>query len=83
MDLRIMSTMLSQGITLMVAGMGTVLLFLSLMVCVMAATGAYFKKHAERFREHPEAASRVERISSDDSDSIAVAVAALTAYLKK
>lgn len=79
----IMSTMLSQGITLMVAGMGTVLLFLSLMVCVMAATGVYFKKHADRFREQPKAASRVDRISRDDSDSIAVAVAALTAYLKK
>jgi sodium pump decarboxylase gamma subunit len=75
--------MLTQGITLMVAGMGTVILFLSLMVCVMLLVGAFFQKHADRFREQPEAVSRIRRISSDDSDDIAVAVAAVTAYLKK
>ncbi len=75
--------MLTQGLTLMVAGMGTVIVFLSLMVSVMQITGAYFKKNAERFREQPESVSRVERISGDDSDVVAAVVAALTAYLKK
>ena len=78
-----MDTMISQGITLMVAGMGTVLLFLSVMVVVMMATGAFFKKYADRFYEKPVADSRTARAPRDDSDAIAVAVAALTAYLKK
>ncbi len=78
-----MVSMLTQGLTLMVAGMGTVIIFLTLMVSVMQVTGAFFKKNAARFREQPETASRVERISSDDSDVIAAAMAALTAYLKK
>ncbi len=67
----------------MIAGMGTVVLFLSLMVFVMYLTGTYFQKHAARFCEQPEAVSRIRRISSDDSDEIAVVVTALTAYLKK
>jgi len=75
--------MLTQGLTLMVAGMGTVIVFLSLMVSVMQITGAYFKKNAERFREQPESVSRVERICGDDSDVVAAVVAALTGDLKK
>lgn len=78
-----MTSILTQGLTLMVAGMGTVIVFLSLMVTVMQITGAFFKKNAARFHEQPEHVSRVERISGDDSDVIAAAVAALTAYLKK
>jgi len=75
--------MLAQGITLMIAGMGTVILFLSLMVFVMYLTGVYFQKHVDRFREQSEPVSRIQRISSDNSDEIAAVVAALTAYLKK
>ncbi len=67
----------------MIAGMGTVIIFLSLMVSVMQVTGAFFKKNADRFREQPGPESRVERISSDDSDVVAAVMAALTAYLKK
>lgn len=78
-----MTSMLTQGITLMIAGMGTVIVFLSLMVSVMQITGAFFKKNADRFREQPKPVSRVERISGDDSDVVAAVVAALTAYLKK
>ncbi|MBT3192744.1 MAG: OadG family protein [Verrucomicrobia bacterium] len=63
--------------------MGTVILFLSLMVLVMQLVGAFFKTHAARFQEQSKDVSRIRRISSDDSDEIAVAVAALTAYLKK
>ena len=78
-----MAPMMTQGLTLMIAGMGTVIIFLSLMVSVMQVTGAFFKKNADRFREQPGPESRVERISSDDSDVVAAVMAALTAYLKK
>ena len=79
-----MNTSITQGLTLMVAGMGTVILFLTLMVTVMKLTGAYFIKNIERFREQPEkTTNRIKRISHDDSDEIAVIVAAITAYIKK
>jgi sodium pump decarboxylase gamma subunit len=78
-----MNLMLVQGFTLMVAGMGVVILFLSLMVLVMQGSGAFFRKHGERFREPVEAENRMEQISTDDSEAIAVVVASLTAYLKR
>ncbi len=78
-----MDSTLSQGLTLMVAGMGTVILFLTVMVSVMQLTGAYFKKNIERFREQPKTVNRVKRISNDESDVIAVAVAAVAAYINK
>jgi sodium pump decarboxylase gamma subunit len=79
-----MNTMITQGLTLMVAGMGTVILFLTVMVSVMQVTGAYFRKNIDKFREQPKKApNRIERISNDDSDVIAVAVAAVTAYINK
>jgi sodium pump decarboxylase gamma subunit len=79
-----MNETITQGLTLMLAGMGTVMLFLTLMVSIMQLTGSYFKKNIERFREQPVgAANRIERISKDDSDEIAVIVAAITAYINK
>jgi Na+-transporting methylmalonyl-CoA/oxaloacetate decarboxylase gamma subunit len=60
------------------------MIFLTLMVAIMQLTGAYFKKNAERFKEQPAgSANRIERISKDDSDEIAVIVAAVTAYINK
>lgn len=79
-----MSSTIGQGLTLMVAGMGTVILFLALMVTVMKVTGLYFIKHADRFKEDPQkSTSRLKRIPQDDSDEVAVIVAALTAYINK
>ena len=78
-----MNSMITQGLTLMVAGIGTVILFLTVMVLIMQVTGAYFKKNSDRFREKPKSSNRIERISTDDSDLIAVAVAAVTAYINK
>jgi sodium pump decarboxylase gamma subunit len=75
--------MITQGLTLMVAGMGTVIFFLAVMVSVMQVAGTYFKKNIDRFREQPKTSNRIERISTDDSDVIAVAVAAVTAYINK
>ncbi len=78
-----MNSMITQGLTLMVAGMGTVIFFLTVMVSIMQVTGAYFKKNADRFREQPKTSGRIKRISTDDSDVIAVAVAAVTAHINK
>jgi sodium pump decarboxylase gamma subunit len=75
--------MIAQGLILMLAGMGTVMVFLTIMVSVMQVTGAYFKKNIERFREQPTVANRIERISNDDSDIIAVALAAVAACSNK
>ena len=79
----IMDSTLTQGLTLMVTGMGTVIFFLTVMVTIMQLTGAYFKKNAERFREQPKTDNRVKRISNDDSEVVAVAIAAVRAYIKK
>lgn len=78
-----MDSTLTQGLTLMVAGMGTVVFFLTVMVTIMQITGSYFKKNVDKFREQPKTANRVQRISHDDSDVIAVAVAAVRAYINK
>lgn len=78
-----MHAMLTEGLTLMIAGMGTVIVFLSLMVIVMQATGTFFKKYGDRFREPAAPISRVEQVAGDETDAIAVAVAALKAYLRK
>ncbi len=75
--------MLVQGLTLMVAGMGTVILFLALMVLVMQGTGVFFRKYAHLFKEESETESRLERLSVDDTDVIAVVVAAVNAYMKR
>jgi sodium pump decarboxylase gamma subunit len=79
----IMDSTFTQGLTLMVAGMGTVIFFLTVMVSVMQLTGAYFKKNVDRFREQPKTDNRVKRVSNDDSEVIAVAIAAVRAYVKK
>lgn len=78
-----MDSTFSQGLTLMVAGMGTVIFFLTVMVTIMQLTGAYFKKNADRFKEEPKTDNRVKRISNDDSEVIAVAIAAIRTYIKK
>lgn len=75
--------MIAQGLILMVAGMGTVMFFLTIMVTVMQLTGTYFKKNIDRFREQPKVSNRIERISNDDSDIIAVVLAAVTACSNK
>ena len=43
--------MLGQGLLLMVAGTGTVFVFLCLMVIVMMAVGAYFKANESRYTD--------------------------------
>jgi len=43
--------MFDAGFLLLVAGMGTVFVFLSVMVLCMLMVGAYFKAHASRYGE--------------------------------
>ncbi len=75
--------MMMHGLILMAAGMGTVVLFLLIMVLVMQATGAWFVRHADRFAPAPESRSRLERIRPDESAAIATAVAAVVAFRKR
>ncbi|MDP6523695.1 MAG: OadG family protein [Kiritimatiellia bacterium] len=73
--------MISQGLTLMVAGMGTVLLFLSLMVIVMYGTAWFFKRFAHLFVEEEPEGSHLAMLAPDDTVDIAVAVAAIRRYI--
>lgn len=70
--------MMAEGLILMVAGMGTVVTFLVLMVLVMQATGVFFKRFAHVFEE-PEPAPRAKQPAADGLEAIAVAVAAVAA----
>ncbi len=74
--------MLGQGVLLMVAGMGTVTIFLVLMVLVMQAVGVYFKTNAARFIE-PAQPVPSRKAAGDDNEVMAVMLAAVTAHLRK
>lgn len=75
--------MLSQGLLLLLAGMGTVYVFLTLMVLVMQATGRYFKVNEARFRDAVPAAAPRKAAGSDETELVATVVAAITAHLRK
>ncbi len=75
--------MMEQGLILMLAGMSTVVLFLTIMVLVMMGTGSFFIRHAHRFQPQEKPQSRLERLSGDDSDVIAVLIAAVNAYVRR
>jgi len=72
--------MIQAGLTLMIAGMGVVFLFLTIMVLVMNGTAAFFKKYAHLFPEEAKPESHITQLASDDSAEIAVVVAAIKAY---
>jgi len=72
--------MIQQGVTLMLAGMGTVVLFLSIMVVVMNGTAWFFKKYAHLFPEEQHEESHLKRLTPDDSEEIAVVMAAIEAF---
>jgi sodium pump decarboxylase gamma subunit len=69
--------MLAQGLTLMVTGMATVLLFLWIMVMVMQGTAWFFRRFAHVFADREPDGSHLELITRDDSLDIAIAVAAI------
>ena len=75
--------MLSEGIVLMVAGMGTVFVFLWLMVLVMGGTAWFFQRFAHVFADEQPAESHLAVIAQDNYVEIAVAVAAIRHYQGK
>ncbi len=75
--------MLNQGILLMVTGMGTVFLFLILMVLVMQAIGKYFKLNETRFREAVPTAPERKPADNDETEWVAAAMVAIHAHLRK
>jgi sodium pump decarboxylase gamma subunit len=74
--------MLGQGFILMAAGIGTVAVFLSLMVFVMQVSGAYFRANEERYREKPVPPPPT-RAAGDENEIIAAVLAAVTAHSRK
>jgi sodium pump decarboxylase gamma subunit len=66
--------MLAQGILLLVAGMGTVFVFLCIMVLLMMAVGVYFKANADKFLEK-EAPKQEKQSRGPDLSSVVAAIA--------
>ncbi len=75
--------MLSQGLLLMIAGMGTVFVFLALMVLVMQAVGRFFIINEARFRAAPPVAAARKTVDSSETEIIAAIVAAVKAHSSK
>jgi len=71
--------MLTQGLVLMVAGMGTVVVFLTVMVLAMQAAGVFFKRYAHVFAEPEPAPRAVQPASEQGLEVVAVALAAVAA----
>lgn len=72
--------MISEALILMVAGMGTVMVFLSLLYCVMTFSAFIFQNYV---KEEPVSESHLGRLQNDDSANIAVALAAIRHYQKR
>lgn len=75
--------MLNQGLLLLIAGMGTVYVFLSLMVLVMLATGKFFQVNEARFRPQRPAPTPGTATDNSEADVIAVVLAAISAHSRK
>lgn len=68
--------LLTQGLGLMVAGMVTVFIFLSVLVLAMMGQTAFFKKYAHLFPEPVAAPAKAKRPAATDRSAIAAAIAA-------
>ncbi len=75
--------MLSQGILLMVAGVGTVFVFLALMVLVMQAVGKFFILNEARFRTAAPAPAARKTAETSETEIIAAILAAVHAHSRK
>lgn len=71
--------MIWEAFILLVAGMGTVMVFLSLLFGVMNISAFIFLNY---IKEEAPAASHIERLQNDDSAEIAVALAAVRHFQK-
>lgn len=77
--------MLTEGLGLMVAGMGVVFAFLTLLVLTMMASAKFFDRFSDYFQsETPEEKPRTAGIQQSDSGlaEIAIAIAAAKAYAR-
>ena len=75
--------MISDGFILMFAGMGTVFLFLSLMVVVIQGASSFLGRFAHIMPEaapQPKRAPQVQAAKGDETQRIAVVLAAVKAY---
>ncbi len=75
--------MLSQGLLLMTAGVGTVFVFLALMVLVMQAVGKFFITNEARFRVAAPAAAARKTANTGETELIAAIIAAVKAHSRK
>ena len=70
--------MMTEGIQLMIIGMGVVFSFLILLVLAMQASAAFFKKFGHLFPEEITAAKPTKKVQ--DLSDVAVAIAAVKAH---
>ncbi len=75
--------MLSQGVLLMTAGMGTVFVFLALMVLVMQAVGKFFIINEARFRVAAPTPAARKATDSSETAIIAAIIAAVKSHSNK
>lgn len=71
--------MMDAGFTLMLVGMGTVFLFLVILVLVMMGMAAFFTTFAHLFPEEQPAAKPLTAGASDETEQIAIALVAVHA----
>jgi len=73
---------IKEGLSMMLVGMGTVLIFLCILICAMVIMSACIKKLNEIFPEPVAVSSGTKKVqkSSDDSE---IAVAIATALFKR
>ncbi len=72
--------MMWEALILLVAGMGTVMVFLSLLYGVMNVSAYVFLNYIKE--PEPPVASHIERLQNDNSAEIAVALAAVRHFQK-
>lgn len=74
-----MNGLISQGLVLMVVGMGVVFAFLTLLVHAMSGSAAFFKKYAHLFHEE-QPKQPGSRKAAEDYSEIAIAIAAVKTH---
>jgi len=75
------SSLITQGLILMVVGMSVVFAFLSIMVGVMNTTAKVLKLISKYFPEEIKIKDKLEK-AIEQNDEVAVVLAAVNAYIK-
>lgn len=74
--------MLGQGLLLMFSGMGTVFVFLCVMIWIMMSVGVYFKKNEGRFSEDTDPKSASPKVAQESLEGLVAAIAVAMRYSK-